>query len=393
MTLLDDALAYGRRGWSVIPIGKEKRPVLRSWKQYQQRAANAAELVDLFAPSNVYGLAVVLGSVSGGLFNRDFDEMPPYTSWAARYPVHARGLPTVGTARGRHVYFASQNEIRTIKTGDGELRGEGGYCILPPSLHPSGCLYEWIVPLPTSHIPFVDPFAIGLCNCTERTEGTEVTKETEFTEDNRSGLVEESVLKRIRSIDDAVNAALPNAKNQNHHHLFTLARALLDYRDTLRAAHSDPALSLPETVTQEAFGKWYTSSKRFLRAEKSRDDYLFEFLDALANARFPLGAQEVLMRAFKKAATTTPKIAEQFESPEVKVLVSLCRELQRIHGSEPFFLSARTVANLFHHATHTTAALWLRGLVHSKILSVVTKGGPQSMKATRFKYLHPLDGE
>jgi hypothetical protein len=49
---------------------------------------------------------------------------------------------------------------------------------------------------------------------------------------------------------------------------------------------------------------------------------------------------------------------------------------------------------LFKHPSHTTAALWLRGLVNCKILKVAEKGGPSTNRATRFYYVPPItEGE
>ncbi len=48
---------------------------------------------------------------------------------------------------GRHIYFTSQKPLRT-KAGFEpglDIRGEGAYVVLPPSLHPSGRRYAWEV--------------------------------------------------------------------------------------------------------------------------------------------------------------------------------------------------------------------------------------------------------
>ena len=53
------------------------------------------------------------------------------------------------TARGRHVYFQMpetpvRNSAGKIAPGI-DVRGDGGYVLAPPSIHPSGKRYEWSV--------------------------------------------------------------------------------------------------------------------------------------------------------------------------------------------------------------------------------------------------------
>src|SRR5208283_5918705 len=100
----------------------------------------------------------------------------------ANHPDWANKLPSVATSRGRHVYFRAAPadlffvDLRHIEppTEDGEYRGDSGhYCLLPPSRHPDGPTYKWVVPLPDGKIPFVaDVRATGLLpsHVTERTE-------------------------------------------------------------------------------------------------------------------------------------------------------------------------------------------------------------------------------
>ncbi|MBN2025121.1 MAG: bifunctional DNA primase/polymerase [Pirellulales bacterium] len=152
--LLAVALGYAGRGWSVIPIQPgTKRPACYTWKRWQTDRPDRATLRRWFARGDV-GLAVVLGPVSGGLVARDFDDLDAYRRWAADHADLAATLPTVETARGRHVYFLA-GWSRILDLGDGELRG-AGYCLLPPSRHPDGPEYRWSVPLPNGPIPRID---------------------------------------------------------------------------------------------------------------------------------------------------------------------------------------------------------------------------------------------
>ena len=165
--LLSAALDHSRSGRGVIPVNGKVATV--KWERFQTHRPSEAEL-RRFAWVKATGLAVILGPVSGNLCCRDFDEVEAYRRWAGKYSEWATTLPTSRTARGYHVFFIGAADLRTVDLGDGELRGGGGYCLLPPSLHPSGVRYTWLVPLPTGDIQDIDPAAAGLdraWHCTE----------------------------------------------------------------------------------------------------------------------------------------------------------------------------------------------------------------------------------
>lgn len=62
------------------------------------------------------------------------------------------------TAAGRHFYF-SQPEGQRVRNTAGKLaegidtRGDGGYVVAPPSVHPSGATYEWLSEAPIAPLP------------------------------------------------------------------------------------------------------------------------------------------------------------------------------------------------------------------------------------------------
>lgn len=64
---------------------------------------------------------------------------------------------TAKTGRGRHVYFsANGSRIRNSAGKLGEhldVRGEGGYVILPPSMHMGGARYEWLTRFKPAPLP------------------------------------------------------------------------------------------------------------------------------------------------------------------------------------------------------------------------------------------------
>lgn len=78
----------------------------------------------------------------------DIDGEDGAVQWMSEF---AEGEPSpdrwvARTGRGLHLYFQSPLDTGTIKLGPKlDLKGTGGYVAAPPSLHPDGHRYEWLV--------------------------------------------------------------------------------------------------------------------------------------------------------------------------------------------------------------------------------------------------------
>jgi len=70
----------------------------------------------------------------------------------------------------------------------------------------------------------------------------------------------------------------------------------------------------------------------------SFEESWFDFAEAWDKVRFPAGAgpmDEIYRRALR---ADPPEVATQYESPKLRLLIALCRELQRTCGDGPFYL-------------------------------------------------------
>ena len=85
----------------------------------------------------------------------------------------------------------------------------------------------------------------------------------------------------------------------------------------------------------------------------------------------------------KALQAKVPRIAAEYEQVEVRLLVLLCRELQRGCGEEPFFLATRKAGRL-HDVHRANISRWLSGLQTDKILKLETRGSIEKRKASRF---------
>jgi len=141
LTLADSYLA---RGWSVIPVEPcGKRPLV-GWSVYQQRHATASEVREWRRQWPKANIGVVTGKVSG-LIVLDADNAK------GNALAIQRGLPvTVASATGgggwhnlyQHPGFECRNFARRLPGLD--FRGDGGFIVVPPSVHPSGAPYRWL---------------------------------------------------------------------------------------------------------------------------------------------------------------------------------------------------------------------------------------------------------
>ncbi|MEM3415507.1 MAG: phage/plasmid primase, P4 family [Thermoproteota archaeon] len=132
-------------GFSVIPVSIDKKPLI-DWKEFQERLPTEAELEEWFSDERT-NIAIVTGAISG-LAVLDIDGIEGEES-LKKYKLHIPLAPCVKTGKGFHFYFKYKNGVRnfTRRFPGIDLRGEGGYVLAPPSIHPSGAIYEWIIPL------------------------------------------------------------------------------------------------------------------------------------------------------------------------------------------------------------------------------------------------------
>jgi hypothetical protein len=141
MDTYQTALEWHTAGVSVIPVcARSKIPALASWMPYTERQPTRRELRAWF-DGTAYNIAVLTGR---GLVILDWDDMAAYRRWIVSLDG-AGALAntfTVLTARGVHLYYWINEETRSAH-GDGwDIKGHHGYCLAPPSIHPSGARYR-----------------------------------------------------------------------------------------------------------------------------------------------------------------------------------------------------------------------------------------------------------
>lgn len=134
-------------GFAVTPLRPWSKQRLFSGNTFQTWFPREDHLCKWFCTPQPYGIAIVPGEVSGNLVILDFDEVSVYQVWLSLIPG-AVDFPIVRSARGVHVYTRLKD---MVSNGQGQFEGlifgdiiAHGNITAPPSIHPSGHVYEWI---------------------------------------------------------------------------------------------------------------------------------------------------------------------------------------------------------------------------------------------------------
>jgi len=151
--LIDAAIEYLGRGLSVIAL-TGKTPNTAVHRQGLHNALSGQPessedfklLADIFAHPETTGIGIltnwplVVVDIDGEVGAQEWkalvgnDEYMP-ERWVAK------------TGRGLHLYFGSTEPVNTFKAGTLlDVKGNGGYVAAPPSAHPGGHRYEWLLP-------------------------------------------------------------------------------------------------------------------------------------------------------------------------------------------------------------------------------------------------------
>jgi hypothetical protein len=152
--MLRTALALARKNLRVFPcMPRDKRPACPNG--VKDASADPDVIARWWQARPDCNVAVATGAVSG-VFAVDVDGMDGELGLRRLEAEHGALPATVEaiTGAGRHLYFKMpqlpvRNSAGRIATGI-DVRGDGGYIIAPPSIHPGGRRYHWSVDSATS---------------------------------------------------------------------------------------------------------------------------------------------------------------------------------------------------------------------------------------------------
>lgn len=405
--VLEEAVRYAQMGLSIFPV-KGKKPLVASVKSLRTRRIDPTDVGLRFTRSrDVTGVAIVLGSISQDLYVMDFDVPEAYLQWEMACPKLARSLPTALTSRGRHVY-AQWPDVKTRKLPYGELLATGAYVLAPPSEHPDGGSYTWHIPL-RPPVPIVSPAeAFFQCEIRAKKEGARSARpssrlaglidnrfqsignppEHQSTRalEHRSSRAPDAITDGSRSlrerdcVEQAIVATLPPGHGTRNRCIFEFARHLKAL-PAFAAVGSAEVRELRDLVKE-----WHRRALPKIRTKDFIETW-GDFVHAWGSVKLAANV-DVRAEALNRARSMPPPSwASDSDYPsKALLLATICRELQRQTGADPFYLSQRDAADLVG-VDPTTANVWLKAFVADGGIAVVERGLPGGSKATRYRYI------
>jgi hypothetical protein len=145
--MLRTALTLARKGLAVFPCRpRDKRPATANGLK---DATTEPDVVrEWWHQEPEFNIAIATGAISK-IFVVDVDGLDAEAELRRLEQGHGKIPATVEvvTARGRHLYFKTpeapvRNSAGKVAPGI-DIRGDGGYVLAPPSIHPTGKLYCW----------------------------------------------------------------------------------------------------------------------------------------------------------------------------------------------------------------------------------------------------------
>jgi hypothetical protein len=224
MPLGDAAMLYAIRGWPVFPlIGKV--PAVRSGHGYKDATTDIVQVCEWWAKYPDANIGIATGAAGLVVIDPDKEGDKAWRELAHRLMLPQTLMAYTGGG-GMHVYFVAPSSPR-VGNSAGKLlphvdvRGWGGYIVLPPSIHPdTGKRYAWIphtqlsicpLPKPLLKMLFPPPAPSRRVTVTDSINPDWWLKGRTFREGERNWCLYQtacSIVNHVQSLDELVSLTL-----------------------------------------------------------------------------------------------------------------------------------------------------------------------------------------
>ena len=184
-TLHEAAIGYARKGLAIFPLSPRTKIPLKESKGFQDATVDIDQINRWWTQEPNANIGMATGKVSGKfVVDIDVDETKDgeasLRKLEAQYEPLQPSVEQITGGGGRQVMFEQPSNIITCSSagqlGEGlDIRGDGGYVVLPPSIHPNGNRYEWSVDSESTFTPIPK----WLLNLTTQSRGGNTVKSSQ----------------------------------------------------------------------------------------------------------------------------------------------------------------------------------------------------------------------
>lgn len=164
MTLLEAALGYADRGWSVIPLEPTgKAPMGRLVPHGLKQASKESEQIRRWWATEPNGNIGLRTGIAFDALDVDKGGWGPLAGLVAEHGCLSIGPVSLTPGDGAHYLYRATgcgNRARFVAGAD--WRGSNGYIVGPPSIHPNGGTYEWAISPDEAEVVAAPPWLVDL---------------------------------------------------------------------------------------------------------------------------------------------------------------------------------------------------------------------------------------
>jgi len=363
MNMLEMALDLAKEGWRVFPVApRDKIPLVERWQEVAT-STDRNQIIGWWERHPQANIGIVTGQGSN-LWVLDVDGEEGEQQLDALQEEHDV-LPwtlEATTGKGRHLYFMHADGVRNTsrKLGPGlDTRGEGGYVLAPPSVHPNGKQYEWSsatgdpVAAPDWLVNLVTAEATGDArgDRQQATGGQVAADDGGPIPAGQRNATLTSLAGSMRRRGMTTSAILGALRAEN------IARCdpPLDQRDVERIATSvaryqpEPEAAQPRKGRIQRVGHVATEYVDFALNPQARSPFGYEGLDATLRGGIAPGELAVLAAGAYTGKTTfmanvavnNPDVPIMFASIEMTLILVVARLYAMVYGEEYSTLERR----------------------------------------------------
>ncbi len=142
--ILESAIKYYNLGFNVIPVGKDKKALIK-WEPYQRQRCTLEEIKEWFNGSSLRNIGIVTGEISN-LLVVDTDTQESIMEVQNYLPENFITPIQKTPHNGKHFFFKHMSGFSNrARAAPGiDLRTNGGYVVVDPSINNEGNRWEWL---------------------------------------------------------------------------------------------------------------------------------------------------------------------------------------------------------------------------------------------------------